>query len=218
MCSMNLIKSLVNHSLYCEALTHSSTGKTKHNERLEFLGDAVLGLIISEHLYLHNSTFSEGQMSRQRAAVVREETLANVAKKLGIGIELRLGKGEEKTGGRQRTSLLANAMEALLGALYLSVGLDQTKEIIEQLFASAIDDVLKSQRLDDYKSEFQELMQSRGGSHQYLLAQEAGPDHDKTFWVDLVVDGEKISSGSGKTKKQAEQQAAKKALNNRLWP
>jgi len=203
-------------ALLNEAITHSSTGEDVHNQRLEFLGDSVLGLIISEWLYTKNN-FSEGRMSQVRAAVVREESLAAVARKLDLGSILRLGKGEEKTGGRSRTSLLADALESVLAALFLSTGLAQTKSVVLELFQEQLDKACGDNFISDYKSEFQEKVQASGlDSIEYSVTKDAGPDHNKTFWVEVSVDGKILATGSGKTKKQAEQEAARKALNNRL--
>lgn len=207
----------ISPQIYKEAITHSSTGEELHNERLEFLGDAVLDMIISEWLYLRKESLSEGRMSQIRAAVVREESLAAAAGKLDLGSKVRMGKGEEKSGGRQRPSLLADTLEAVIAALFLTTGLEETRSFVLSLFAEPLQQACAANFVCDYKSEFQEKMQAAGvESIEYSVTRDAGPDHNKTFWVELTVDGKVLASGSGKTKKQAEQEAARKALCNRL--
>lgn len=206
----------IQSQLYKEAITHSSTGEAVHNQRLEFLGDAVLSLIISQWLYSYKETLSEGRMSQIRAAVVREESLAAVASKLDLGSQVRMSKGEEKSGGRQRPSLLADTFEAVIAAMYLSAGPDKTREFVLNLFQEPLHRACAEEFIGDYKSQFQEKMHTLGAeSIDYSVVRDSGPDHDKTFWVELSVDGKVLSSGMGKTKKQAEQAAARKALGNR---
>lgn len=200
-----------------EAVTHSSTGEPIHNERLEFLGDSVLDLVISEWLYANQSSYTEGRMSQIRAAVVREESLATIARKLDLGSLLRLGKGEEKSGGRNRASLLADTLEAVIAALYISAGIEDTRAFILSLFEEHLIKASSESYISDYKSEFQERMQAEGiHSIEYTVIKDIGPDHNKTFWVQLSVEGRVLTSARGKTKKQAEQEAARKALANRL--
>lgn len=203
--------------LYQEAVTHSSTGEELHNERLEFLGDAVLDMIVSEWLYLHEDSLTEGRMSRIRAAVVRERSLAVVAAKLGLGEQVRLGKGEEKSGARRRPSLLADTLEAVIAAMYLTVGLGETRDFVLDQFSDLLQQACQGTFARDYKSELQERLQANGvGSADYTVTREAGPPHNKTFWVKLSTNGKHLAVGRGKTKKQAEQEAARKALENRL--
>ena len=198
-------RSKIAPALFKEAITHSSTGEEIHNERLEFLGDAVLDLVISEWLYTNENSFPEGRMSQIRAAVVREDTLAVVARKLNLGRLLRVGKGEEKTGGRTRASLLADTLEAILAAMFLSSGLEVTREFILEIFAEPLYKAASSKFINDYKSEFQEQMQAVGAdSYEYRVIRDSGPDHNKTFWVELTAAGKVLATGSGKTKKQAE--------------
>lgn len=197
-----------------EAVTHSSTGESVHNERLEFLGDSVLSLVISEWLYARDCTYSEGRMSQIRAAVVRENTLAAVARKLKLGSLLRLGKGEEKTGGRNRASLLADSLEAVLAAMFLDLGLERTRTFILEHFEPQLFKACAVDYISDYKSQFQEKMQASGLEPiEYTVTKDSGPDHNKTFWVEVSVQGRVLASGSGKTKKQAEQEAAREALS-----
>lgn len=204
-------------ALFNEAITHSSTGEPVHNERLEFLGDSVLDLIISQWLYNCESALSEGRMSQIRAAVVREEALAVIASKLNLGSMLRLGKGEEKSGGRNRASILADTLEAIIAALYISVGLEETRDFVLHHFEEMLKKASSEEYIIDYKSEFQEQMQAQGFFNiDYTVIRDVGPDHDKTFWIQLSVNGKALATASGKTKKQAEQEAARKALANRL--
>lgn len=206
----------IQSQLYKEAITHSSTGEAAHNQRLEFLGDAVLSVIISEWLYSHEESLSEGRMSQIRAAVVREESLAAVARKLDLGSQVRMSKGEEKSGGRLRSSLLADTFEAVIAALYLTAGLEKTRGFVLPLFHDQLQRALAEEFICDYKSLLQEKMHALGAdSIEYSVIRDSGPDHDKTFWVELAVDGKALASGVGKTKKQAEQAAARKALGNR---
>lgn len=203
-------------SLYRQALTHSSADQQLHNQRLEFLGDAVLSMVVSEWLYSRQPQFSEGQMSQIRAAVVREESLAVLAGKLALGEKVYLGKGEEKSGGRQRPSLLADTLEAVIAALFLTVGLEETRTFILDLFADHLQLACQGNYVRDCKTELQEQLQAQGiDSVQYTVTRESGPPHNRTFWVELSVAGQAWSTGRGKTKKQAEQEAARKALANR---
>ncbi len=196
-----------------QALTHPSTEEESNNQRLEFLGDAVLSLVITDWLYGHEEGFAEGKMSQIRAAVVKEETLAAVARKLGLGEIVRLGKGEEKTGGRTRASLLADALEAVIAAYYLSAGWEQTRAAVLALFVPYLQKVCSASFIGDYKSQVQEKFQAAGlNDIKYTVIKDCGPDHDKTFWVQLSVGGKALATGTGKTKKQAEQDAARKAL------
>ena len=208
-----------NRSLLEKALTHSSYIKEQDkegqsNERLEFLGDAFFDAIIGEALFKIFPHKEEGFLSRTRAALVCEKSLATQAKRLEIGRYLRLGHGEERNGGRERESILADAMEAVMGAVYLDGGFEAVKETVLEIFRQAIDDARHGKYvINDYKTALQEKLQSRGITDiKYTLIEEAGPDHDKTFWVQLEVDGTPKSKGTGKSKKQAEQKAAEVML------
>lgn len=203
-------------ALLTKALTHKSfsnenrTLNLKDNERLEFLGDAVLDLVISELLFKLHEDVAEGELSKKRSHLVREETLSQVAVEIGLGDYLLLGKGEEQSGGRIKSSLLANAFEALLAAVYLDGGLGKVKDLVKALFMPRI---TSRPMLVDFKSEFQERCQKdKKGPLRYDIISYEGPDHDKTFQAALSLDGEVISLGTGKNIKEAEQQAAKKAL------
>lgn len=201
------------------ALTHSSysreqSGNLPCNERLEFLGDAFFDAIIGEELYRIFPHQEEGVLSRIRATIVCEKSLAMTARRLQLGTCLLLGNGEEKTGGRQRESILADAMEAVIGAVYLDGGFAQARRVVLQLFRQTIDDTKQGKFIiHDYKTHLQERLQARGVTQiRYELTGEAGPDHNKTFTMCLYVDGRPLAVGSGKSKKQAAQMAAQKAL------
>ncbi|OPX84172.1 MAG: Ribonuclease 3 [Pelotomaculum sp. PtaB.Bin104] len=206
-------------SLLAQALTHSSfisenrhTGLT-NNQRLEFLGDAVLELTVSDFLYRNNPSMSEGELTKFRAAVVCESSLARAAGELELGLCLSMGKGEERSGGRERPSILADAYEALLGAIYLDQGLDRTAEIIIRFLTPVIADVIEGRLDRDYKTILQEIVQRRGtDTVSYIIINEEGPDHDKIFTAGTVYRGKVIGTGDGRSKKDSEQQAAKMAL------
>lgn len=205
------------------SLTHSSfyRGKGqsigKDNERLEFLGDAFLDAAIGEALYRKLPDGEEGKLSKLRALVVCEVALARVARQLGIGEVLFLGHGEDQSGGRKRDSILADATEALIGAVYLDGGFDQVQRMILRLFDSTLKEAMDGRLFSDYKSEFQELIQLRraGDNIEYVSAGSEGPDHDKTFHVELKVNGNVLGTGTGKSKKEAEQNAARQAIEKR---
>jgi ribonuclease III len=215
------------------ALTHSSavpelraargediafTGSVvQDNERLEFLGDAVLELLTSEFLLSHFPEWTEGQLSKSRARIVNAHSLEVAARSLGLGEHLRLGRGEEKTGGRDKPALLADGFEAVVAAIYLDGGLDPARELLKKtvlLLASENGERISE---SDRKSALQEFLQGRGGQlAEYRLAGESGPDHQKTFLVEVWVRGERMSSAEGSTKKEAEQKAARQALEKLL--
>lgn len=200
-----------------EALTHSSYGKSDtNNERLEYLGDAVLELSISEYLYKHFN-FSEGKMTRLRASIVCSESLSRAAAKIHLGDFLLLGKGEIASGGRHRRSILENAFEALIGAVFLDSDYDQTKKIAYSLLDENIHLALSGHLNNDYKTALQELIQQQK-EHviEYVLDHTTGPEHEKNFYVSLFINGEKCGDGVGKTKKEAEQRAAKNVLYKKL--
>ena len=199
------------------ALTHSSYANENRgrscesNERLEFLGDSVLGLVVADALYRRFPGLPEGRMTRLRAQLVCEESLHHVAAQLGLGEYIRLGRGEEHTGGRNRTSILADAVEALIAAMYLDGGMEVARGFIERYILTALDGEMPA--VGDCKTELQELVQRKSGSVlTYELLGESGPDHDKTFTSQVSLNGRPIGSGSGRTKKEAEQAAARAAL------
>lgn len=197
------------------ALTHRSfayeSGGIPTNERLEFLGDSVIGLVITEELYTRFPDLDESKLSPLRSGVVSTRALAEVARELNLGESLRLGKGEEVTGGRDKSSILADALEALFGAIYLEHGLTGAKRAILEMMTKAIDDSLSRGVMLDGKTALQELMAARSlGTPEYEIA-ESGPDHAKDFQATAIVSGERISVGRGKSKREAEQEAARLA-------
>lgn len=194
------------------ALTHSSfanesKNRSQYNERLEFLGDAVLQLITSEKLYTENPNMPEGKMSKTRAALVCEDALADYSKEINLGSFLLLGKGEEATGGRERASILADAFEAVTGAIFLDGGLENAKKFILRFLNQNV------VHMQDYKTLLQEIIQKNPGERlSYVVVEESGPDHDKNFTVEVRLNSNPIGTGKGKSKKQAEQHSAKEAL------
>lgn len=206
-------------SLLEQALVHSSyvnenPGVTADgNERLEFLGDAVLGLVIAEKLYGDYPGLAEGEMTRIRSALVRRETLARVARTISLGNYLYLGRGEETTGGRRKPANLAGAMEAILAAVYLDQGLKTARDLILELFAGELGDATSQGAGADYKSRLQEIVQSRWQVlPRYRLAESTGPDHAPWFTVEVLMADTVLGRGSGKSKKLAETEAARLAL------
>jgi ribonuclease-3 len=184
----------------------------KHNERLEFLGDAVLNLILSDLLLRRFPDLSEGVLSKIRAGQVNEKKLATLSLQLGLGAFLLIGKGEEQTGGREKPSLLANAFEAVLGAIYLDGGFQSAVTFIDRLFQPRLDDI-QQDNTEDHKTILQEYCQGRLKTVPvYRVYREEGPDHKKIFFVEVEIQGQVVSKGKGKTKKQAEQKAAEEAL------
>ena len=205
--------------LLSQALTHSSysreqsqTGKTVPDyERLEFLGDAVLELCTSDMLF-HRFDWTEGKLTRQRANIVCEESLSFVAEKLSLGKYLILSYGEEKTGGRQRPSILCDIVESIIGAVYLDGGMEEARSLIQRILYHHLDEI-PSVRGTDHKSALQELVQAEGKqapSYQVIL--EEGPPHNRVFTVEITVDGHAICRAAGHSKKQAEQNAALQAI------
>ena len=205
-----------NEQLRQNALTHSSYANenrekgARSNERLEFLGDAVLGFICAEYIYAHFRSMPEGELTRTRAALVCEGSLHEAAKGLDLGRYLRLGKGEDAGGGRKRPSILADATEAMLAAVYLDGGMAAVRPIIRSLI---LDKEREKAADRDYKTALQELVQrTPGAAVSYALVRESGPDHCRSFEMEASVDGKVIGTGTGRTKKEAEQMAAKAAL------
>ncbi len=210
----SLLDKALTHSSYCRE--HGVASKDS-NERLEFLGDAFFDAVISEELYKRLEKVDEGKLTKTRALIVCEKSLASVAQRLGVGNYLNLGKGEEQSGGRKRESILADALEAIVAAIYLDGGFEPMRRFVAREFASSIDDALAGKLFADYKTQVQEVLQKRGKNTKirYVTDREEGPDHDKTFYVHLVCDGMTMGRGSGKTKKEAEQNAAKETLEGR---
>ena len=198
------------------ALTHSSyayeNGKIPNNERLEFLGDSVLGFVVTGHVYSENPDLDEGPLSRLRSATVSAKTLAKAANEIGLGEFVRLGKGEISTGGQTKTNILADTFEAIIGAAYLSGGLEPAKAIIDSLvlpLLSSEDELLET---SEPRTVLSELLKSLGKSDATFDVTHEGPDHDRTFFAEVIVDGSSVASGSGRTRKAAEAQAAIAAL------
>jgi ribonuclease III len=204
-----------------QALTHSSRvpeftpeDPPGDNEKLEFLGDAVLELLVSEDLLRAFPEWGEGQLSKSRARLVNADSLCTAAQRLGLGRFLKLGRGEEKTGGRAKPALLADAYEAVVAAIYLDAGLDSARVFVRRsLVDVALAGGIESLGRPDHKSALQELLQARGmAPASYRIVEEAGPDHQKTFRVELQIAGGLAAAGTGKSKKDAEQEAAREAL------
>jgi ribonuclease-3 len=211
-------RTLLEHALTHRSRAHEDiTGGVVDNESLEFLGDAVVGLVIAEALYREYPHLDEGAKSKIRASLVSAGRLSRLGEALGLGEHLLLGRGEEKTGGRRKTALLADACEAIVAAIYLDAGLTAAaqfvrRELWEPFEASGGGDAAAVSGVD-YKSALQELLQARGlGLPEYRVAGERGPEHDKVFEVELRVNGDVAASASGRSKKDAEQQAAQRAL------
>lgn len=200
------------------ALTHSSyvanrTEKLEHYERLEFLGDSILSLIISQYIYKHCTEMAEGQLTRIRASIVCESSLYEAAEKINLGKYLLISKGEELTGGRSRASILADAFEALIAAIYLDGGINKAKSFVLGALKDIIKRGIQSKIITDYKSFFQEYIQkSSQAKISYKLLSEEGPAHNRIFEMALMLDDETIGTGSGNSKKEAQQAAAKNAM------
>ncbi len=206
-------------SLLEQALVHSSYVNetpgiaSASNERLEFLGDAVLGLVVAEKLYQDFPHSTEGEMTRLRAALVRRDTLARIARTIKLGDYLYLGKGEEASGGRRKPANLAGVLEAMIAAIFLDQGSTTTREVILRLFNEELQKVASHGVEVDYKSQLQEIIQAREQqTPAYQLVEATGPDHDRRFTVEVRVDDTVLGKGSGKSKKAAETEAARAAL------
>ncbi len=212
-----------NAALLEQALTHSSHANERgtglgDNEQLEFLGDSVLGFLVSDFLFRAHPNLTEGQLSKLKGFFVSSANLVKYAERVHLGNYLQLGRGEEKTGGRTKQALLVDGLEAVLGAIYLDSGIEEARRVMLRFFEPQIEDVEESERqLTDFKTELQEQLQSRHlGRAEYAVASEEGPDHQKLFTVEVIIDGESAARGVGLTKKAAEQAAAREALE-RVW-
>lgn len=200
-------------NLIIEALTHKSYKKTYNNERLEFLGDAVLDLIIGEYLFEKFPKVKEGELSKLRASLVNEKGFERLAIKLGLGEVLFISLAEENNDGRNKPSLLSNAFEAVVGAIYLETGLIWVRDFVVGLIENVYKDVDLETVFQDYKTSLQELTQAHFGiTPEYNLLRSFGPDHKKEFEIELKVENRKLSKAKGKSKKDAQQKAAQKAL------
>lgn len=206
--NITLLQNALAHSSYANEHWHNSL---KSNERLEFLGDSILGMVVAEHLYRNFPDRPEGDLTRMRADMVCEQALAQVANRLDLGTHLLLGHGEEQTGGRERDSILADAVESVIAACFIDGGMAAAKGFIEKFILCNV----PTQRLQnrDYKTALQELVQQKRDQQlSYILVGESGPDHDKRFEVALQLNGKTVGKGIGSSKKRAEQDAARDAL------
>jgi ribonuclease III len=211
--------SFKNPQLLTKALTHSSHANEKaisdgDNEQLEFLGDSVLGFLVSDFLVRAHPGLTEGQLSKLKGFFVSSANLVKYAERISLGEYLQLGKGEEKTGGRAKQALLVDALEAIIGAIYLDGGIEEVRRVILNFFEPQIEDVGNSDRqLKDFKTALQEELQAQHRARaEYGVTSEDGPDHQKLFTVEVAVNGESLAQGIGLTKKAAEQAAARQAL------
>ena len=214
---MRVIGMDVDHAVLQRAVTHRSyayeNGGLPTNERLEFLGDAVLGLIVTDTLFRRFPDLPEGQLAKLRAAVVNMRALAEVSRGLGLGGYLRLGRGEDATGGRDKSSILADALEALIGAVFVDAGLPAASALVHRLFDDVIAEAAGLGAGLDWKTSLQELTAAQLLGVPYYHVSESGPDHEKTFSADVMVGGVVFGTGTGRSKKEAEQQAAEQAWN-----
>ncbi len=216
----NLDYKFNNIELLKTALTHSSYANehemrvTDNNERIEFLGDAILNLVVSQYLYKKYPLYPEGELTKIRARVVCESSLAYIARKINLGDFILLGKGEEATGGRDRDSILGDASEALVGAVYMDSDFETTNEFLLKKFEyNLVHAVTKGSLFIDYKTDLQEYLQKRKKNKiEYVISKEEGPDHDKIFHIKVLIDKEVVGKGLGRNKKEAEQMAAKEAM------
>ncbi len=205
--NINLLKTALTHSSY------ANENNVESYERLEFLGDSILSFVVSTHLYSSKENIAEGDMSKLRAAIVCEKSLGECSKKMNIGSYLILSKGEELTGGRERISILADVFEAILAAIYLDANFGEAEKFVVSHLKSAIEKACKGVLLyTDYKTELQEIAQSVGKKVEYVHVKEEGPAHNKTFTVNVLYDNVLVAQGKGKSKKDAEQNAASNAI------
>lgn len=205
-----------------QALTHKSylgeVSNVTSNERMEFLGDSVLGLVVAEHLFARFQEKPEGELAKVKAVAVSEPILADASKRVGIPDALFLSAGEETSGGRNRPSILADAFEAVIAALYMKHGLDAAREFILESLGMILEDIETEEHNRNYKSVLQEISQSLyKKAPNYVVIDASGADHDKTFVIEAQLDGSSLGRGSGKSKKQAEQAAALQALQHPLF-
>lgn len=214
---INLLKIALTHKSY--AYEYTKEARVEYNERIEFLGDAILEHSISDLLYKNDKYFSEGEMSKLRAKIVCEASLARAMKEIGAHKFIRLGKCEMVTGGQEKDAIIADAFEAIIGAIYLDSNYDIANQTILRLLDKEIKEILNGNDFNkDYKTAIQEELQKNGSVKiEYKLISEQGPEHDKTFLVHLYYNNKKIGEGNGKSKKQAEQHAAKNALEIKNW-
>lgn len=207
----------VDERLLARALVHRSyafeNGGLIPNERLEFLGDAVLALVVTDEIFHLQAEAAEGRLAKIRAAAVKTGSLAQVGRELGLGAFVRLGKGEAASGGASKESILADTLEAVIGAYYLDRGFHAAYDLVQSLFAARLAHLVGSTAALDYKTSLQELSASRHGSLPVYEVTDVGPDHEKTFTATVLVDGQAVGAGEGRSKKQAEQRAAREAYH-----
>lgn len=207
--NIDLLKNALTHSSYANEVR----GGFSSNERLEFLGDSVLSIIVSDYIYRHYRSLPEGELTKLRASLVCEKSLCAFSRELELGKYLMLGKGEDKGGGRERDSILADAFEAVLAAIYLDGGMEPAKKHVMNFVLREIKHHSSEESFKDYKTVLQEIIQRNPEENlTYILTDESGPDHDKSFTVEVHLNSNVIGTGTGKSKKQAEQMAAKEAL------
>ena len=211
--NITLVQNALTHSSYANERWHDSL---RSNERLEFLGDSILGMVVAEHLYRNFPNRPEGELTRMRADMVCERSLADVAERIGLGSHLLLGHGEERFGGRNRASILADAVESLIAAAFLDGGMEAARRFIERFILTDVP--VKKLHNVDYKTALQELVQQKKDQTiTYTLTGESGPEHDKQFQVEVSLNGTVVGMGVGTSKKRAEQDAARVAIAT-LWP
>ena len=211
--NIQLLQNALTHSSYANERWHNSL---LSNERLEFLGDSVLGMLVAEYLYHNFPNRPEGELTRMRADMVCEQTLAAAANRIGLGSHLLLGHGEEQGGGRKRNSILADAMESVIAACFLDGGMEAALKVVQQFILVEVP--VNKLHNADYKTKLQELVQQKKNQIlSYKLVGQSGPDHDKQFDVEVSLNGQVVGSGSGSSKKRAEQMAARSAIE-KLFP
>lgn len=211
---INLLRMALTHKSY--AYEHNRPNFDSYNERIEFLGDAILEHIVSDLLFNHVPEFSEGEMTKKRAAIVCEASLSRALKRIGGQEYIYLGKCEKNSNGMMKDAIVADAFEAILGAIYMDGGYEIAKDICLELLEEEIKIVLSGGSIkDDYKTQLQEILQRRGTVKiEYVLVKEEGPEHDKKFTIEVLFNGKKIGEGTGRSKKIAEQEAAHQAIQN----
>ena len=200
---------LLNRALTHRSRTNEELSRSENNERLEFLGDAVLGMVAASYLYRKLPDRAEGELARIKSFVVSEETLSEISLSLGVDKALLIGKGEEQSGGRGKKAILADAMEAIIGACYLDQGFEKASVFILKLLAPEVKKVLENRHHKDYKTIVQEFAQKQYRSYpKYSVVRRSGPDHDRTFWISCMIENTEFGPAEGKNKKEAEQKAA----------
>lgn len=206
---------LLNLAFCHRSYANESGADISNNEKLEFLGDSVLGLVVSEYLYRTLTDKAEGDLARIKSFVVSEDSLAEIAKSIKVDNFILIGKGEEYSGGRSKKAILADCMEAVIGAFYLDSGFKASRSFVLKYLVPEINKVLENRHKKDYKTLLQEYVQKRYKSYpRYSLVKKTGPDHDRTFWIEVTIQGKSYGPGKGKNKKEAEQHAAGIAYND----